>query len=478
MHMAQHPYDDDDDDGTFTKVDKYFAEHGYSEEFLGPPSQEPNPAKDDRDLAGTAEKPSCNRRCLACSFQETPPAAAFTEPQIADVRNIISPNTLKKVVSEQNSIPLQQQKKGRKRMTNKGASQPAPSTIRALDGPPSPKDISRRVHVAGRPMVPTNLLNAATGAMRSLHDSVLCLEKRRLSENNVAYPVFVAKVPEGKGFVDSVIGGMIVPRFADIFAMVNLHPLHYTFVRLFSLSMEMRIIRDKTSDLVIVDPSYMRAKILGSAGDRQVASSYLEGVILANPDKDNFLVPYFLGDTRCTLILLSPKYSTATYFDSNRQSKKDYTNIQKVLDEALPGYARSGGTFSRTSRRYGKHVFTHNTTFPCVKQPPGSQKDAYYALHHMRAIIRDNNHLRLPNNLKYWAARLSAIQDADIRQEFFRIQSEFAEIIHQDVLHSSGQFYLTFQLSNSEIDTTLQIQADNDRDFMTITKDGSFIHVP
>ena len=57
--------------------------------------------------------------------------------------------------------------------------------------------------------------------------------------------------------------------------------------------MEMRIIRDKTPDIVIVDPFYMRAKILGSAGDRQVASSYLGGVILANQDKDNFLVPYF-----------------------------------------------------------------------------------------------------------------------------------------------------------------------------------------
>ena len=147
--------------------------------------------------------------------------------------------------------------------------------------------------MAGRPMLPTNLLNAATGAMRSLHDSVLSMEKRRLSENDVAYPVFVAKVPEGKGFVDSAIGGMIVLRFDDIFAMFNLHLLHYTFVRLFSLSMEMRIIRDKTPDIVIVDPFYMRAKLLGSAGDRQVASSYLEGVILANPDKDNFLVPYF-----------------------------------------------------------------------------------------------------------------------------------------------------------------------------------------
>ena len=58
MHMAQDP---DNDDGTFTNVDKYFNEHGYSDEFLGPPSQEPNPAKYDRDLAGTAEKPNWNR---------------------------------------------------------------------------------------------------------------------------------------------------------------------------------------------------------------------------------------------------------------------------------------------------------------------------------------------------------------------------------------------------------------------------------
>ena len=293
MHMARDLENDDDDDGTFTNVDKYYNEHGYGDEFLGPPSQEPNPEKDDRDLAGTAEKPNCNRRRLAFSSQEMPPAAAFTEPQIAEVRNIISPNTLKKAVCEQNSVPLQEKKKARKRKTNKGAGQPAPSTIRAQDGPPSPQDISRRVHVAGRAMLPTNMLNAATGAMRSLHDSVLSLEKRRLREKDVAYPVFAAKVPEGKGFVDNSIGRTIVLRFDDIHAMLNLHPLHYTFVRLFSLSMEMRIIRDKTPDIVIVDPFYMRAKILGSAGDRQVASSYLEGVILANQDKDNFLVPYF-----------------------------------------------------------------------------------------------------------------------------------------------------------------------------------------
>ena len=129
----------------------------------------------------------------------------------------------------------------------------------------------------------------------------------------------------------------------------------------------------------------------------------------------------------------------ATYFNPDRQSNVDYTNVKKVLDDVLPGYAKSGGTFTRAFRKYGKHMFSHNTKFCCVKQPPGGQKDAYYALHHMRAIVRDHNHLLLPNNLKDWAARLSAIQDADIRQEFFRIQLEFAEIIHQDALRTSRQ---------------------------------------
>src|SRR3954468_8230532 len=96
----------------------------------------------------------------------------------------------------------------------------------------------------------------------------------------------------------------------------------------------------------------------------------------------------------------------------------------------------------------------------------------------MRAIVRDHHQLLLPSKLKDWAARLSAIQDADIRQEFFRIQSEFAEIIHQDVLRTSGTFYLRYQPANSEIETTLQMQADNGRDFMTITTDGGFIHAP
>ena len=61
----------------------------------------------------------------------------------------------------------------------------------------------------------------------------------------------------------------------------------------------------------------------------------------------------------------------ATYFDPNHNSKIDYTNVKKVLDGVLPGYAKSGGTFTRAVCKYGKHTFSHNTNFCCVKQPPG-----------------------------------------------------------------------------------------------------------
>jgi hypothetical protein len=46
------------------------------------------------------------------------------------------------------------------------------------------------------------------------------------------------------------------------------------------------------------------------------------------------------------------------------------------------------------------HTFGHVTSFPCVKQPEGSQKEAYYALYQMRAYVRDHHNLTLPNSLK------------------------------------------------------------------------------
>ena len=96
----------------------------------------------------------------------------------------------------------------------------------------------------------------------------------------------------------------------------------------------------------------------------------------------------------------------------------------------------------------------------------------------MGAFIRDHQKLTLPDHLRDWATCLSRIQDENIKQDFFRIQVEFCEIIYQDVLRSLGEFYNGYQPSNSDIDTMLQMQGDDYRPWMTMAKGGGWIHAP
>ncbi|KAK1685438.1 hypothetical protein QYE76_046286 [Lolium multiflorum] len=393
-------------------------------------------------------------------------------------RCVISPNTLKKACEEENAVPVNTKPKGRKRKKkdDKSASQPAP--IRAQDGPPVPKNIESRVHVSGERMLIKRLYDVAPGPMRSLVDGIQFMEERRIREKDHGYPVYVAKVPSGHGFVDSGFAEKIFLRYDDIFAMLNSYPLHYTFIRLYSLSKAMRIIRNNIPDIAIADPFYMRAVHLATAGDRAVASGYLKDFFLANQKKCNLLLPVFPEDKTCTLISITPKHSVATYLDADGKSTTDYTNVKAVLDDALNGYVKAKGHMQRPNVRYGKHVFKHQTKFPCVKKPPSSNKDAYYALYHMNKFIRDQQQLTLPEHLRDWANKLSRVPDDGIKQDFFRIQVEFCEIIHQDVVTSAGEFYAGYQPSNSDIDTMLQMQGDDYRSWMCLKKGGGFIHAP
>jgi hypothetical protein len=155
------------------------------------------------------------------------------------------------------------------------------------------------------------------------------------------------------------------------------------------------------------------------------------------------------------------------YLDSGSATKKNYTTIKAVLDEALTKYARLGGLL-KTKRplKQGMHTFGHITAFPCVKQLEGSQKEAYYALYQMQAYVRDHHNLTLPNSLKSRAEHLAMIQDKDLRAEFYRIQEQFATIIYQDVVRKGGMFYTAaMKPSNAEIDKRLLLQGD-DRPFL------------
>ena len=150
------------------------------------------------------------------------------------------------------------------------------------------------------------------------------------------------------------------------------------------------------------------------------------------------------SDKYCVLIVLSPRWSIATYFDSG--SLKDYTKIKAVLDEALEGYAQKGGHFDveKNGERFSKekkHIFSHATTFHCIKHAPDSVKDAFYVLHHIKRLVRDAELARLPSSLQQWTKFIGDISDADLREEFHRIQMQLSHIIKEDVMTEGGSLH-------------------------------------
>ncbi|KAK1621139.1 hypothetical protein QYE76_026656 [Lolium multiflorum] len=116
---------------------------------------------------------------------------------------------------------------------------------------------------------------------------------------------------------------------------------------------------------------------------------------------------FFIADKYCTLIILDPKWSLAQYFDSSSTTtKKDYTRIRGVLDEAILGYSKSGGTFDKNGQYIRpdtkKIGFKHVINFPCIKQPPGSIKEAFYVLHHLKGFVEDAEMMSLPPKMTYY----------------------------------------------------------------------------
>jgi hypothetical protein len=124
------------------------------------------------------------------------------------------------------------------------------------------------------------------------------------------------------------------------------------------------------------------------------------------------------------------KHAQCVYLDTGNATKKNYTDIKVVLGDALIKYAREG-VFIKTKRplKHGMHTFIYKTSFACVKQPVGSQREAYYALYQMQAYVQDNQNLTLPNSLQPCAQQLAKINDENLRAEFYRIEEQFATII-------------------------------------------------
>ncbi|MBI0385500.1 hypothetical protein JBE27_56830, partial [Streptomyces albiflaviniger] len=135
------------------------------------------------------------------------------------------------------------------------------------------------------PILPPELLKTLTGDMRSLHDRILTVEKHLLGMTSPTYPVFVAKVPKGMGFVDKSPGDVFFLRFDDIFNMFHLKRLHPTLVRLVALSMAYQVMKEDTPTIAIMDPYYMLESNLRTPQDRLIVTQYIEDFLVANKQK-------------------------------------------------------------------------------------------------------------------------------------------------------------------------------------------------
>jgi len=129
--------------------------------------------------------------------------------------------------------------------------------------------------------------------MRSVHDTVLHVEKELLKMKSPTYSVHVVKVPKGMGFVDINPAEVFFIRFDDIFNVFHLRRLHHTVVRLVALSLAHQIIREETPGVAIMDPFYMLESVMRSLGDRVIAKKQIEEFLVANKHKEIILMPYF-----------------------------------------------------------------------------------------------------------------------------------------------------------------------------------------
>ncbi|KAK1687117.1 hypothetical protein QYE76_047965 [Lolium multiflorum] len=366
---------DDDDD-----IDAYINTGACSQDMYMPPMDE-QAFRTHGDQLGRPPTVTKQRLVFTGLSQDTPPEAG--NPAQVKPATVFSPNTLRKTIigeppkstpatseappapeappSAPQAPPVGQVKKARKRGAKKGASssQPAPKRIRADDMVPPTPDGLPRCHEAGKPILPPDMEHLASGPMLPLQHCIQYQESVLLKEKDPNYPVFSVKVPSDQNFVNEDPADIFFIAFEDVFNLFHSKRLDYNLLQ---------------------DGSRTRTK----------AVRYLESFMLMNKEKNTILLPVFPEDKYCTLVILCPKWSLAQYFDSsNTTTKKDYTRIRGVLDEAILGYSKNGGTF-------------HVIDFPCIKQPAGSIKEAFYVLHHLKGFVEDAEMMSLPPKMTYY----------------------------------------------------------------------------
>ncbi|KAK1613172.1 hypothetical protein QYE76_036845 [Lolium multiflorum] len=441
---------EDDDD-----IDAYINTGACSQDMYMPPMDE-QAFRTHSDQLSRPPTVTKQRLVFTGLSQDTPPEAG--NPAQVKPATVFSPNTLRKTIigeppkstpatseappapeappSAPQAPPVGQVKKGRKRGAKKGASssQPAPKRIRADDMVPPTPDGLPRCHEAGKPILPPDMEHLASGPMLPLQNSIQYQESVLLKEKDPNYPVFSVKVPSDQHFVNEDPADIFFIAFEDVFNLFHSKRLDYNLLQ---------------------DGSRTRTK----------AVRYLQNFMLMHKESNTILLPVFPEDKYCTLIILDPKWSLAQYFDSSSTTtKKDYKRIRGVLDEAILGYSKNGGTFDKNGQYIRpdtkKIGFKHVINFPCIKQPAGSIKEAFYVLHHLKGFVEDAEMMSLPPSKRDPIKMSRDISDDDLREDFHRIQVKLSEIILHDVSNGSGLLHAARALSKRDVEERLHRQGD------------------
>ncbi|KAK1692603.1 hypothetical protein QYE76_009300 [Lolium multiflorum] len=159
------------------------------------------------------------------AFFDSEDTTAFTAPPQVG----LTPRTLLGATTQElqnNVTPQCNKKKSRKRKKPGDVAASKTVVINKLSTP------WRTMHHLGQPMLPANIVKLLTPDMRSVHEAVLMQEQLLLQDRNPSYPVLMAKVLTGFGFVTTYSADLMIIRYEDIFGLFHMHRLERNLVRL------------------------------------------------------------------------------------------------------------------------------------------------------------------------------------------------------------------------------------------------------
>ena len=293
---------DDDDHEDYVDLGAYINTGCSKDAFM--PSLDHDNQEAFRSHGNQHRRTNVTQRLTFTGFsQEDTPDQEVGDPKPAGT--IFSPNTIKRTVGEVAATapapPAEDKGKKHRKRKHKGssASQPPPNAKVPRKGAdsveiPSVAGLARIHHEAGKPIVSPEMVRFATGPMLTLSGAVQTLEDMLLRDKNPNYPVFTAKVPEDPDFVHEDPADIFFIAFEDVFNLIHSRRLNYNLVRLYALSVQLRIQRELPPNITVLDPYYMRdSQLEEGSRTRRKAVKYLESFMLRNVEKSNILLPVF-----------------------------------------------------------------------------------------------------------------------------------------------------------------------------------------